>query len=221
MPTTAIIKTITMNHTIRALEWRYAVKAFDPGHKLTEHQIDGIKKVLNLTASSYGLQPFKFIFVDDEDKREQLLAFSFKQRQVIDASHLLIMAIETNVDDSFVEDYLKNISEVRKVELGNLDQFGAMMKGSISNLDQEAKESWAKNQAYIALGNLLTYCAVEGIDTCPMEGFIGNAYDDVLGLNEMGLKSVLVVPLGIRSSDDHHQNLTKVRRDTGDIIKHI
>ncbi len=210
-----------MNETIRALEWRYAVKAFDPDHKLSELQIEGIKKVLNLTASSYGLQPFTFIFVDDVDKREQLLAFSFKQRQVIDASHLLIMAIETNVDDAFVEGYLDNISEVRKVERGNLEQFGDMMKGSIGNLDQEAKESWAKNQAYIALGNLLTYCAVEGIDTCPMEGFVSDAYDDILGLNKMGLKSVLVVPIGIRSSDDHHQNLPKVRRNTGDIIKHI
>ncbi len=203
------------------MEWRYAVKAFDPQHKLSEPQIAGIKKVLNLTASSYGLQPFKFIFVDNEEKREQLLAFSFNQRQVIDASHLLIMAIETNVDDQFVEDYLENISDVRKVEKENLEQFGAMMKGSIGRLDQLGKESWAKNQAYIALGNLLTYCAVEGIDTCPMEGFVADAYDEVLGFHNMGLKSVLVVPLGIRSSDDKHQNLPKVRRNTDDIIKHI
>ncbi len=210
-----------MNHTIKALEWRYAVKAFDPNHKLTDHQVEGIKKVLNLTASSYGLQPFKFVFVDNVEKREQLLAYSFKQRQVIDASHLLIMAIETNVDDNFVESYLDNISETRKVEKDNLTQFGAMMKGSIGNLDQDGKESWAKNQAYIALGNILTYCAVEGIDTCPMEGFVADAYDEILGFHEMGLKSVLVVPLGIRSSEDQYQNLPKVRRQTDDIIKHI
>lgn len=210
-----------MNHTIKALEWRYAVKAFDPDHKLSDEQIEGIKQVLSLTASSYGLQPFKFIFVDNPDKRKELLEYSYKQQQVVDASHFLVLAIETNVDDSFIEDYLDNIAEIRKVDRKNLAPYGDMMKGSITKLDQTSRESWARNQAYIVLGNLLTYCAVEGIDTCPMEGFISTAYDEVLGLQELGLKSVLAVPLGTRSSSDQYQNQAKVRRNAEDIIRHI
>lgn len=202
---------------INALKWRYACKAFNPDKIVPEDVIQRLKEGLNLTASSYGLQPFKFLVLTDKEKREQLVEHSWNQRQVADASHLFIIAVRTDIDEVFISDYINLISEQRGIPADQLEAFKQMMMGSIISKSEEEQFSWAKNQAYITLGNLLLQCGLEEIDATPMEGFIPSKYDDILGLNEMNLKSVLVCPVGYRADNDPYVNLKKVRQPLDNI----
>lgn len=206
-----------MMSVINALKWRYACKAFDPEKIVSEDKIQRLKEGLNLTASSYGLQPFKFLVLTDKEKRELLVEHSWNQRQVVDASHLFIIAIRTDIDESFIKDYINLISEQRGIPADQLEAFKGMMNGSILSKSVEEQQIWAKNQAYITLGNLLLQCGLEEVDATPMEGFIPSKYDEILGLTEMNLKSVLVCPVGYRSENDPYVSLKKVRQPLNSI----
>lgn len=206
-----------MMSVINALKWRYACKAFDPEKIVSEDKIQRLKEGLNLTASSYGLQPFKFLVLTDKEKRELLVEHSWNQRQVVDASHLFIIAIRTDIDESFIKDYINLISEQRGIPADQLEAFKGMMNGSILSKSVEEQQIWAKNQAYITLGNLLLQCGLEEVDATPMEGFIPSKYDEILGLTEMNLKSVLVCPVGYRSENDPYVTLKKVRQPLNSI----
>lgn len=197
---------------IDALKWRYACKAFNPDKLVPEETIERLKEGLNLTASSYGLQPFKFIVITDKEKREALVEHSWNQRQVADASHLFIIAVRTDINEAFISDYINLISEQRGIPSDQLEPFKGMMEGSILSKSNEDQYTWAKNQAYITLGNLLLQCGLEEIDATPMEGFIPAKYDEILGLNDMNLKSVLVCPVGYRADNDPYISLKKVRQ---------
>lgn len=197
---------------INALKWRYACKAFNPEKIVSEDKIQRLKEGLNLTASSYGLQPFKFIVIKDKEKREALVEHSWDQRQVADSSHLFIIAVRTDINEEFISDYIKLISDERGIPTDQLDAFKGMMMGSIISKSEEDQYAWAKNQAYITLGNLLLQCGLEEVDATPMEGFIPQKYDEILGLNDMNLKSVLVCPVGYRADNDPYVNLKKVRQ---------
>lgn len=202
---------------INALKWRYACKAFDPEKNVSEDKIQRLKEGLNLTASSYGLQPFKFLILKDKEKRELLVEHSWNQRQVVDASHLFIIAVRTDINEAFISDYINLISEQRGVPAEELEAFKGMMMGSIISKSKEEQFTWAKNQAYITLGNLLLQCGLEEIDATPMEGFIPSKYDEILGLEAMNLKSVLVCPVGYRSDNDPYITLKKVRQSLENI----
>lgn len=202
---------------INALKWRYACKAFDPEKIVSEDKIQRLKEGLNLTASSYGLQPFKFLILKDKEKRELLVEHSWNQRQVVDASHLFIIAVRTDINEAFISDYINLISEQRGVPAEELEAFKGMMMGSIISKSKEEQFIWAKNQAYITLGNLLLQCGLEEIDATPMEGFIPSKYDEILGLEAMNLKSVLVCPIGYRSDNDPYVTLKKVRQSLENI----
>lgn len=202
---------------INALKWRYACKAFNPEKIVPQETIQRLKEGLNLTASSYGLQPFKFIVITDKEKREPLVEHSWNQRQVVDASHLFIIAVRTDIDETFINDYINLISDQRGIPADNLGDFKGMMVGSVLTRSKEDQYTWAKNQAYITLGNLLLQCGLEEIDATPMEGFIPEKYDEILGLKEMNLKSVLACPVGYRADNDPYIDLKKVRQPLDNI----
>ncbi|MGB0998734.1 MAG: NAD(P)H-dependent oxidoreductase [Flavobacteriales bacterium] len=209
-----------MNY-IDALKWRYACKAFDPKKKLNDNQINTLKEGLNLTASSYGLQPYRFLFIENNEKREVLVPHSFGQRQVADASHLIVLAVRTDIDVAFVDAYINNTAETRGIPLDAFEGFKNMMYAGVAQRSADWKFQWAKSQAYIALGNLLSHCALEQIDATPMEGFMPAKYDELLGLDSKQLKSVLLCPVGFRSEDDAHAKLAKVRQKTKSICLDI
>lgn len=202
---------------INAFKWRYACKAFDPEKMVSEDIIQRLKEGLNLTASSYGLQPFKFIVIKDKTKREALVEHSWNQRQVADASHLFIIAVRTDINEEFITDYINLISNQRGIPSDQLDAFKGMMMGSIMSKSSEDQYAWAKNQAYITLGNLLLQCGLEEVDATPMEGFIPEKYDDILGLKDMNLRSVLACPVGYRADNDPYVSLKKVRQPLDNI----
>ncbi|GAA4822728.1 NAD(P)H-dependent oxidoreductase [Algivirga pacifica] len=196
---------------IEKLNWRYATKKFDT-KKLPQETVEQIIEAGNLTASSYGLQPWKIVVVENPEVREQLVEYSWGQAQVKDASHLLVIARQADINADDVEAFIENIVATRGVPAEALSDYKNMMLSTISRLDESAKQVWMDKQAYIVLGNLLTVCAALNVDTCPMEGFVPAEYDRILGLVDKGLQSVLVLPIGYRAEDDTYQHLKKVRK---------
>lgn len=210
-----------MSTILENLNWRYATKKFDAAKKISSENLETLTEVLRLTPTSYGLQPLKFLVIENPAIRAKLLEKSYGQNQVVDASHLIVMCAFNNVDDSHVDDYVQNIATVRELPVEQLAGFGQYMKQNIGNMDAAQKQLWASKQAYIALGQFLHACADLRIDATPMEGFQPDGYDEVLGLKVKNLHAVLVCPIGYRAEDDHYQHLKKVRKVKSDIIEFI
>lgn len=207
-----------MKNALDSLYWRYAVKKFDPERTLPEAKVEALKKAFNLTATSYGLQPIRLVVIRNRELQEQLVRHSYGQKQVADASHVLVICIETTIGRDYIEGYFNKVREVRGTEDDILEPYRKALVANFRKKNPEEIRTWATHQAYLALGNLLTVCAVEQIDSCPMEGFVPEAYDRILGLSEKGLLPVLVLPVGYRSAEDSFAEFKKVRRDLRDSV---
>lgn len=203
---------------LESLQWRYATKKFDSEFSLNSEQIHILKESFNLTATSFGLQPIKLIIIENKDFRENLVPHAFGQRQVVDASHLLVICIQDECTLDDVENYFKLVKKVRNTPDEVLAPFKEYLTETISKTDKEELQQAAKSQAYIALGNLLTVCATQRIDSCPMEGFNPQKFDELLELDKFNLKSVLLLPVGKRADDDYMADLKKVRKPLENII---
>lgn len=204
-----------------ALDWRYAVKKFNPEAKISESDFKILIESLTKAPSSYGLQPFKFIVVENPQVREKLKPVSWNQTQVTDASHYVVFAFKDGVDESFIQKYIDRIAHVRGIDAASLDGFKSVMIQNIANAPEEKTRVWAQRQAYIAMGFLLETAALLKIDATPMEGFEPTAYDNILGLEGSGWKTVASVALGYRHSDDAFQNLKKVRFTEESLIEYV
>lgn len=213
---------ITREQLLGQLNWRYATKQFDSQRKISAADWATLEESLVLTPSSYGLHPWKAIVVTDPSLREKLVAATWGQRQVVDASHLVVFAIKLNLDEKSVEQYLQRIAEVRSVSRESLAGFGDMLLGGIiKGMDETRRRDWAARQAYIGLGNFLSSAALLGIDACPMEGFQPAKYDEILGLTEQGLGSVVLATAGYRASTDRYAVAKKVRFPKEQVLEHI
>tara|TARA_R110000751_G_scaffold2470_4_gene13369 strand:- start:200336 stop:201007 length:672 start_codon:yes stop_codon:yes gene_type:complete len=197
---------------IEQLNWRYATKSFDSKKIIAESDIKILTEAFNLTATSYGLQPIKLLVIKDKTLQKQLVPLSFNQKQVQEASHLFVFCIDSKMDTPFVLDYFNRVKEIRNTPNEILDPFKNFLVQDFDSKTQIDKETWATKQAYLALGNLMTVCALLNIDACPMEGFSTKDYDAILNLEKLNLKSVLIMPIGYRAEDDFMSKLKKVRK---------
>jgi nitroreductase len=209
------------SNIIAQLEWRYATKKFDESKKLSEEKIATLKEAFNLTATSYGLQPVKLVVVSNLEKIKELVPMSYNQGQVGNASHILVLCTETNVDKKYIKNYFDLVEKTRNTPRDVLSSFEEFLISDFGKKTQEDIDVWAAKQAYLAIGNLLTVCAVEEIDACPIEGFVPNQYDDYLQLTEKGLKSVLVLAVGYRAEDDLFSEMKKVRKGVEEMVIEI
>jgi nitroreductase / dihydropteridine reductase len=199
-------------------KWRYATKKFDTQKKLTDNQINYLIEAANLAPSSYGLQPFSIIVVENGPLREMLKEVSSGQAQVTEASHLIIFAVKNNLSVADAEEYIQRIIRVRNVSPDSLSSYKATLSNSIRSKTAEALLLWASRQVYISLGFLLAAAATEKIDACPMEGFQKDKYDEILGLSQKGLSSVVMAALGYRSENDRSQYKLKVRKSLDELV---
>ena len=206
---------------IDKLNWRYATKKFDQAKKLIPAQLDELLKAVHLSPSSAGLQSYKVIVVEDPAIRQKLREAANGQSQITDASQLIILASETNLDEAYVRNYIDHVAKTRQIGRENLEGFEQMINGNVSKLTVEQKLNWSNKQAYIALGVLLTSAAELGIDACPMEGFNAAKFDEILGLKEKGLTTTVIAPIGFRSEDDGYSKLAKVRKPEEEMFIHI
>jgi nitroreductase len=196
------------------LNWRYATKVFSD-KKIPQKDLDELLEALRLAPSSFGVQPWKFIVVTDPKIREQLAEHSYGQRQVTDASYLIVLAA-VDVDESYIRKYVESMAKTRNVPIETLKDYEDMMLNSIMGRSSEERLNWAKRQIYIALGILHAACAAKRIDSCPMEGFDSKKYDEILGLK--GCTSVVLCPVGYRG-DDKYASQKKVRFPKEDVFE--
>ncbi|WP_149277450.1 NAD(P)H-dependent oxidoreductase [Pareuzebyella sediminis] len=203
------------------LNWRYATKKFDSTKEITEEKLEALLDAATLSPSSYGLQPYKIIVIEDPVLRARLKPAAWGQSQLTEASHLIVLANQTDFGEELVDDYLQNVSETRNIPVEDLAGYASFMKSKLLDLTQEEKAKWTEKQAYIALGNLLSAAADMKIDTCPMEGFDREQFNDILGLSDDSLNTAVLVTLGYRSKNDETQHYKKVRKPKKQLITHI
>ena len=204
------------------LYWRYATKKFDPTRKIPPEIWLVLEESLRLAPSSFGLQPWKFIVVNNPSIRAQLVEHSWGQRQVVDASHLVVLALQKHITSEDVDRYLERMATVQGVPLESLAGFGKLIRGFLSQPPYPLNlEEWAARQVYIALGQFMTVTAFLGIDTCPMEGFIPDKYDEILGLTNTPYRSVVVCPAGYRAADDKSAERPKVRYEKSEVFMYV
>ena len=205
-----------------ALQWRYAAKVFDATKKIPADVWDALEQSLVLTPTSYGLQPYHFLIVQDAAKRAELLPNSWGQKQVVDCSHFVVFTARTEMTEADVDRFVKRSAEVRGVPTESLAAYRGMMLGDVVNGPRgKIAHEWAARQCYIALGNLMTTAAVLGVDACPMEGINPPEYDKILGLAGSGYKTVVALALGYRSVNDKYASMAKIRYKTAELVKVI
>ncbi len=200
-----------MTKNIKALNWRYATKKFDPLKKVSEENLNELLESARLAPSSYGLQPWKLVVVTNPELRKKLREHAWGQPQITDASHLIVLAARTDVDEKYIKEYVGEISKQRNVAVESLKGYQDMMVGDLTSRPKEAVLEWSKHQTYIALGFLLFAAAQKHIDACPMEGFDPAKFDEVLGLKKHNLASAVLCTIGYRAADDPAAKNVKVR----------
>lgn len=214
--------TIELEKIKRALDWRYATKAFDPKKIISPAHWEVLESSLLLAPSSYGLQPWKFLIVENKDLRAKLKPVSWNQTQVIDASHLVVFTTLKDISPDYIREFIKCTMEVRHVSHETLVGYENMMiKNITEGMDKEYIRTWNQRQAYIAMGFLLETAALLEIDSVAMEGINPGSYDEILGLEKTPYATVSAVALGYRSSEDSYQHAKKVRFPKDRIIQKI
>ncbi|MFT7612675.1 MAG: nitroreductase/dihydropteridine reductase [Parvicellaceae bacterium] len=197
---------------IENLKWRYATKQYDSSKKVKEEDLDKIKEAIQLSASSYGLQLFKVLNIENKSIREKLKPVSWGQSPITDSSHLLVLCNYTEVQNENIDGYLNLKAEVQGIDVVNLKGYGDFIKSKLKEKSSEEKSSWTAKQTYLALANVLNACAELKIDSTPMEGFEPDKYNEILGLKKRGLEASVVIAIGYRSKEDTSQNAKKVRK---------
>ena len=210
-----------MNMIIENLKWRYATKKFDSSKTISTEDFETLKKAMQLTASSYGLQPYKILNIVDKETRAKLRAASWNQSQIEDASHMIVLANMTDFGDELVDNYFENVIDTRNLNKEDVADYANTIKSTIGQLSQEQKAIWTAKQAYIVVGNLLSAAAQLRIDACPMEGFQSEEYNKILDLNSKNLNAAVVVTLGYRSEEDGTQHYKKVRKSENLLFTNI
>ncbi|MCE9518519.1 MAG: NAD(P)H-dependent oxidoreductase [Verrucomicrobia bacterium] len=204
-----------------ALNWRYATKAFDPGKKIPSDIWAALEESLVLTPSSYGLQPWKFLVITDQALRESLVPHAWNQKQVADCSHLVVMTVKRKMTEADIDKFIHRLAEVRGGTSDALAGYRNVMVGDVVTGDRSAWiAEWAARQAYIALGQFMASAALLGVDTCPMEGFVPEKFDELLQLSGDGMTTAVLCPAGYRAERDRYATLPKVRFKAEDVIEH-
>lgn len=203
-----------------ALNWRYATKVFDATKKISTDLWAALENSLVLTPTSYGLQPYHFIIVQDAATRAALLPHSWGQKQVVDCSHFVVFTARTEMNEADVDRFVRRSAEVRGVPAESFAAYRGMMLSDVVNGPRgKIAHEWAARQCYIALGNLMTAAAVLGVDACPMEGLVPAEYDKILKLDGSGYKTVVALALGYRAAGDKYAALPKIRYAAAELVK--
>lgn len=211
---------ISRESILSKLQWRYATKKFDAAKKLSSEDWNALEEVLRLAPSSYGLQPWKFLIVQNPELRAELKKASWDQSQVTDCSQFVVFLYRKKVDESWITNFVSLTEKTRGLPAGALTSYREMMLGDLVR-GPRAKiiDVWAQRQTYIAMGMLMESAALLDVDTCPMEGLDPAAYDKILGLENSGWATVAACAVGYRAGDDKYQTLKKVRFSREDIIE--
>ena len=207
-----------MNTFIENQNWRYATKKFDANKKVSETDLQLLKEAMRLSASSYGLQPYQIIFIENTDLRAKLQPAAWGQSQIVEASHLVVFANITNFGVTEIDEAIQNLTTTRGLPAEALKGYGDFMKSKITTLPVDKRDIWTARQTYLALGNLMNAAAELKIDVTPMEGFEPAQFNEILGLEAMNLNAALVATIGYRHEEDQTQHYVKVRKSNEELF---
>ncbi|MGI4803317.1 MAG: NAD(P)H-dependent oxidoreductase [Janthinobacterium lividum] len=203
---------------IENLNWRYATKRMN-GQKVPQEKVDQILEAIRLAPTSFGLQPFTVLVIENEELRKTIQPVAYNQPQIFEASHLLVFAAWTDITEQQIDAYMANVAKERGVDVANLAGFKGSIAGLVERLTPEQRSNWAAKQAYIAFGIGLAAAAELKVDATPMEGFDAVGLDAVLDLQAKGLHAVTIMPLGYRDeANDPLAQAKKVRRATEELF---
>lgn len=206
---------------IEGLKWRYATKKFDSSKKISKENLDYLKEAISLIPSSYGLQPYKVLVIENPAIREKLREAAWGQAQLADASQIFLFCNFTSMEPKKIDEFLNRGAAINNYDPATTKEYGDMMKGQMAGMTSEQLINWTSKQTYIALGSLLAAASEIRIDSCPMEGFDKAKFDEILGLKEKGLTASVLGAVGYRSAEDSHQFLKKVRKPMKDLFEMI
>ncbi len=212
-----------MTHSvIDRLNWRYATKKMDPAKPVPADKVERIVEAARLAPTSSGLQPYEIIVVKDPAVRARILPVAWNQAQITDGSHLLVFAAWDNYTTDRINHMFDLTNQIRGFENEGWENYRKMLLATYPQRDAEANYQHAARQAYIGVGAALIAAAFEEVDSTPMEGFDSAALDEILGLKDRGLRSVVILPLGYRQEEgDWLVNLEKVRRPTDQFVTEV
>jgi len=193
---------------INNLKWRYATKKFDPTKKINNSDLEILKEAVQLSVSSYGLQLYKVLIIEDKEIRKKLQTASWNQKQITEASHLFVFCNYKKVEADHIDSFIRLTAETRNLEFEKLIGYGDFIKTKLAEKNNIEQSNWLERQPYLALSNLLMACASMQIDSCPMEGFEVEEYNRILGLDEKGLNACVIATVGYRDSSDDSMNFS-------------
>lgn len=179
------------------LNWRYATKRFDTAKKVSHEDLEKILEAIRLTPTSFGLQPYHFFVVTNQEIKDKIQAVSWNQPQVGTCSHLIVFCARNDLNE-LKEEFFQGLSggnpEVRQ-QLATYEQM-------VTNFLPNSSPEWAKKQAYIAQWFALAACAELQIDSCPIEGFDAQEVSKILSLGN-DLTPALLLPIGYRDATEN------------------
>jgi nitroreductase len=212
---------LTPEDLLSALRWRYATKRFDASREISDEIWAALEQSMVLTPSSFGLQPWKFLIIEDPELRVRLRSVSWGQAQVTDASRYVVFTARTSLGPADITAWTSRLSEVQGTLLETLKPLETVIEGFTKTMSPSAVQAWNTRQVYIALGQLMAAAAVLGVDTCPMEGIDPAGYDSVLGLAGSGYTTAVGCALGYRAADDRYATMAKARFPAERVIERI
>lgn len=197
---------------IEDLNWRHAVKAYDPTKKLKEEDLNKILEAARLAPTSSGLQPFRVIVVENQELKEKMVPGSLNPEVMRDSSHVLVFAAWDSYSDEKIDEVYDYHTEVRDLPKGRFSSYTDKLKEIYGAQTPEQHFAHTARQTYIALGLAMAQAAELKIDSTPAEGFSNDVVDEVLGLRQLGLKSVSLLYLGYKDEkNDWLSHMKKVR----------
>ncbi|MCK9304691.1 MAG: NAD(P)H-dependent oxidoreductase [Bacteroidales bacterium] len=206
---------------VDSLKWRYATKRFDSSKKISREDIEYLKEAVSLIPSSNGLQPYKVLIIEDKKLREKLREVSWGQPQITEASHLFVFCNFTEYGPEKVDSFIQLGADINNYPAESSRDYAESLKAQIGGSSASELSHWTAKQAYLALGSLITAASELNIDNCPMEGFLPQKYDEILGLKEKGMTAAVICALGYRSEEDKNRLLKKVRKPIEDLFDTI
>lgn len=181
------------NKFLDAMEFRHACKEMDPKKKISNEDFNAILEIGRLSPSSFGMEPWKFLVIQNSDLREKLKEFTWgAQGTLPTASHFVIILARKTKGIKYGSDYVNHIMTDIKQLPEDIKTMYKQFYEKFQKEDFKLLESdrtlfdWACRQTYIAMGNMMTGAAFLGIDSCPIEGFDGALAEKFLG-EELGV----------------------------------
>jgi nitroreductase len=207
-----------MSNFITNANWRYATKKFDATKKISKQDLETLKEAIRLSASSFGLQPYRVLIIENPELRAKLQPAAWGQTQIVDASQLIVFANITNFGETEIDVSIANTTKTRGLPADALKGYGDFMKSKIVALPEDVRNTWASKQTYLALGNLMNAASELKIDVTPMEGFEPAQVNEILGLGKLGLNATLLATIGYRHEEDATQHYAKVRKSNEELF---